>query len=61
MPGPVLGPLVTFGRRALNRQHRRGEVRTMYETPQLIDLGTFEAQTGLLGNAGNDRLILSKN
>ncbi|WP_229813264.1 keywimysin-related RiPP [Lentzea flava] len=33
----------------------------MYETPQLIDLGTFEAQTGLLGNAGNDRLILSKN
>lgn len=33
----------------------------MYETPQLIDLGTFEAQTGLLGTSGNDRLILSKN
>jgi hypothetical protein len=33
----------------------------MYETPQLIDLGTFEEQTGLLGLSGNDRLILSKN
>lgn len=33
----------------------------MYETPQLIDLGTFETQTGLLGRHGNDRLILSKN
>jgi hypothetical protein len=33
----------------------------MYETPQLIDLGTFEAQTGLLQSSGNDRLILSKN
>ncbi len=33
----------------------------MYETPQLIDLGTFDEQTGLLGVAGNDRLILSKN
>lgn len=26
----------------------------MYETPQLIDLGTFEAQTGLLQSSGND-------
>ncbi|WP_197288700.1 keywimysin-related RiPP [Nocardia sp. NRRL S-836] len=33
----------------------------MYETPQLIDLGTFDEQTGLLGFSGNDRLILSKN
>ena len=33
----------------------------MYETPQLIDLGTFEEQTGLLARHGNDRLILSKN
>ncbi|PWK87837.1 hypothetical protein C8D88_10333 [Lentzea atacamensis] len=33
----------------------------MYETPQLIDLGTFEAQTGLLQRNGNDRLIFSKN
>jgi hypothetical protein len=33
----------------------------MYETPQLIDLGTFEEQTGLLQFHGNDRLILSKN
>ena len=33
----------------------------MYETPQLIDLGTFEEQTGLLGLHGNDRILLSKN
>jgi hypothetical protein len=33
----------------------------MYETPQLIDLGSFEEQTGLLQSSGNDRLIFSKN
>jgi hypothetical protein len=33
----------------------------MYETPQLIDLGTFEEQTGFLARNGNDRLIFSKN
>ncbi|WP_207311115.1 keywimysin-related RiPP [Lentzea alba] len=33
----------------------------MYETPQLIDLGSFEEQTGFLGRSGNDRLIFSKN
>lgn len=33
----------------------------MYETPQLIDLGTFEEQTGFLQTSGNDRIIFSKN
>jgi len=33
----------------------------MYETPQLIDLGTFAEQTGLLLRHGNDRIIFSKN
>lgn len=33
----------------------------MYETPQLIDLGTFAEQTGFLQENGNDRIIFSKN
>ncbi len=33
----------------------------MYETPQLIDLGTFEAKTGLFNRSGNERLLFSKN
>ena len=33
----------------------------MYETPQLIDLGTFAEQTGILLVNGNDRIIFSKN
>jgi hypothetical protein len=33
----------------------------VYETPQLIDLGSFEELTGLLLKHGNDRLIFSKN
>jgi hypothetical protein len=61
LPVRRLRPLVTFDLRALKRRSQQREVRTMYETPQLIDLGTFEAQTGLLQSSGNDRLILSKN
>ncbi|MFD8495976.1 keywimysin-related RiPP [Amycolatopsis sp. NPDC059657] len=32
-----------------------------YETPMLVELGTFEEVTGLLARHGNDRLIFSKN
>ncbi|MCK2216252.1 keywimysin-related RiPP [Actinomadura sp. ATCC 31491] len=32
-----------------------------YEKPRLTATGSFRKVTGLLGRAGNDRLILSKN
>ncbi|GHH92934.1 hypothetical protein GCM10017779_33910 [Streptomyces capillispiralis] len=42
-------------------QHARSVMKKAYEAPTLVRLGTFRKETGLLGRAGNDRLILSKN
>ncbi|MGA5168454.1 MULTISPECIES: keywimysin-related RiPP [Streptomyces] len=36
-------------------------MKKAYEAPTLVRLGSFRKQTGLLGLAGNDRLVLSKN
>ncbi|KAB7842808.1 keywimysin-related RiPP [Streptomyces mobaraensis] len=36
-------------------------MKKTYEAPTLVKRGTFRTDTGLLGRAGNDRLILSKN
>lgn len=36
-------------------------MKKAYEAPTLVRLGSFRRKTGLLGSAGNDRLILSKN
>jgi hypothetical protein len=36
-------------------------MKKAYEAPTLVRLGTFRRRTGLLGFAGNDRLLLSKN
>ncbi|MGW1049170.1 keywimysin-related RiPP [Streptomyces sp. NPDC002586] len=36
-------------------------MKKAYEAPTLVRIGTFRKQTGLLGQHGNDRLILSKN
>jgi hypothetical protein len=33
----------------------------VYETPMLVELGSFRKLTGLLRRNGNDRLIFSKN
>jgi Family of unknown function (DUF5972) len=35
--------------------------KRVYEVPMLVEVGSFEKVTGLLGRHGNDRLILSKN
>lgn len=35
-------------------------MKRVYEAPALIKLGTFRKITGLLGQHGNDRLILTK-
>ncbi|GAA2258640.1 hypothetical protein GCM10010415_20480 [Streptomyces atrovirens] len=44
-----------------SNQHARRVMKKAYEAPTLVRLGTFRKETGLLGRAGNDRLILSKN
>ncbi|MFI8191809.1 keywimysin-related RiPP [Streptomyces sp. NPDC085946] len=36
-------------------------MKKVYEAPTLARLGSFRKKTGLLGFAGNDRLVLSKN
>ncbi|MBK3641090.1 keywimysin-related RiPP [Streptomyces sp. MBT33] len=36
-------------------------MKKAYEAPTLVRLCTFRKETGLLGRAGNDRLILSRN